>query len=1077
MTIGSIAQLGIEINSDSARTASDQLDRLVQSGSRTNQELAALNLKQQHAARSMTEMAQSAAKAAQELQSLNLKQSYSAQALNDLVTSSGQAVTELRQLTSQQAASTQQMEGLRSAVLSSANAFQAATASLQGFMAQNQQLAASSTKAATGIKTEKDELAKLLGQIDPTVAALGRLDEMERKLQSYRAKGLIDADTFTDYKTKLDQARESTGRLGDTMQKTGVSAKQTAAALRGLPAQFTDIVVSLQGGQAPLTVLLQQGGQIKDMFGGIGPAAKALGGYVAGLVNPFTVAAAAVGVLAVAYYKGSAEADEFRKALVLTGNAAGTNSTQLAGMAQAVSRSVGTVGAAADVLTQLASTGKLTADNFELIAKAALKMQSATGKAVSETVAEFAKLADDPVKASLQLNDSMGYLTASVFQQIEALQHRGDTVGAANVAEQAYAEALTTRADKAEEDIGLIETAWKGAGDMAKGAWDAFLDIGREDSFEQKMQKLANRINNTNPILAQFGGGRAAGDPEWAAGLQAEVDRAEKARREMFATQNSKAGASAFDWITTELKTAVPKAQQLATALEEVSRKVAKARAQGYDVSDQDVEYLRKQAADKFKDPKTAASAVDLTGYNSAQNALKALVSDYANSQRELEAQQKAGIVSAQDYYAQRTTLLRAEKEQVNDAYDAEIKALEAVKDKSSTTATQRIQIGQKIDDARAEQIKAAKAYDSQMQVLAENERTRVATQAASLNSYVSALNLQTEALRKAGERAVIGLGMGDRQNALARELNAQADRYAQQARELANQRSDAALRGKSQADIDQEVGPREKALAEENEAATAQIKKNYSDITAAQSEWLTGANAAWQNYRDTALNVTGQMRTAFTSLFDGLTDATVDWAFGADESFGDVAVSFAKMLAKMAVQAAASSVFSAIGGSALGSVFSGGATASAGSTAAGYTGSAYANWAGSAYSAGGYTGDGGKYEAKGIVHGGEVVIRKEVVSQPGMKDYLLGINARGYADGGYVGSATAPMVARQASGGLSVSVYAPVTVGDQGQGVGQIDQAQLQKSLQQQMQAVAEKAVADSWRAGGTSYRQTRNA
>ena len=54
----------------------------------------------------------------------------------------------------------------------------------------------------------------------------------------------------------------------------------------------------------------------------------------------------------------------------------------------------------------------------------------------------------------------------------------------------------------------------------------------------------------------------------------------------------------------------------------------------------------------------------------------------------------------------------------------------------------------------------------------------------------------------------------------------------------------------------------------------------------------------------------------------------------------------------------------------------------------------------------GGYTGDGGKYEPKGVVHGGEFVLRKEVVQQPGMRSYLEGLNQRGYSDGGYVGRA-----------------------------------------------------------------------
>lgn len=55
-------------------------------------------------------------------------------------------------------------------------------------------------------------------------------------------------------------------------------------------------------------------------------------------------------------------------------------------------------------------------------------------------------------------------------------------------------------------------------------------------------------------------------------------------------------------------------------------------------------------------------------------------------------------------------------------------------------------------------------------------------------------------------------------------------------------------------------------------------------------------------------------------------------------------------------------------------------------------------------FSEGGYTGNGGKYEPKGVVHGGEFVLRKEVVEQPGMRSYLDQLNQRGYADGGYVG-------------------------------------------------------------------------
>lgn len=160
------------------------------------------------------------------------------------------------------------------------------------------------------------------------------------------------APVFGQIGKQSTAAAVGVGEFGRTAAQTEMSAKAMQAALRGVPAQFTDIIVSLQGGMSPLTVLLQQGGQLKDMFGGAGPAAKALGGYVLGLVNPFTVAAAAMGALGLAYYQGSEEQDSFRQSLVTTGNAAGATTAGLAAMARQVSATVGTTGAAAAVLSR-----------------------------------------------------------------------------------------------------------------------------------------------------------------------------------------------------------------------------------------------------------------------------------------------------------------------------------------------------------------------------------------------------------------------------------------------------------------------------------------------------------------------------------------------------------------------------------------------------------------------------------------------------------------------------------------------------------------------------------------------------
>ncbi|MCG2942418.1 phage tail length tape measure family protein, partial [Escherichia coli] len=46
------------------------------------------------------------------------------------------------------------------------------------------------------------------------------------------------------------------------------------------PAQFTDVATQLAGGQSPWLILLQQGGQVKDSFGGMIPMFRGLAGAI-----------------------------------------------------------------------------------------------------------------------------------------------------------------------------------------------------------------------------------------------------------------------------------------------------------------------------------------------------------------------------------------------------------------------------------------------------------------------------------------------------------------------------------------------------------------------------------------------------------------------------------------------------------------------------------------------------------------------------------------------------------------------------------------------------------------------------
>ncbi|KFJ09597.1 prophage tail length tape measure family protein [Delftia acidovorans] len=361
-------------------------------------------------------------------------------------------------------------------------------------------LVAKLREAEEALASFKAQQAKDAGQssfLESLRSQTQALGKTKAELLELQAAQLGVASQAAPYIAKLRETEAGMGRVGNT-------AAQTAQAMRMVPAQFTDIVVSLQAGQAPLTVLLQQGGQLKDMFGGAGAAARGMAGYVVGLVNPFTVAAAAAATLGVAYYQGSKESDNFRRSLVLSGNQAGTTVDELNAMARAIASTSGTQGAAAAGLADMARYSKVASDQLKDFTAIALQWEKTTGQAVSETAKQFADLAKDPLQASLALNEQMNYLTASIYDQIKALEKQGKTAEAAAVAQKAYADAMKTGADELTQNLGYIERAVQIVTGGAKKMWDAILGVGRQTSpTDQAAKHLEALQQELNTKLAQ----------------------------------------------------------------------------------------------------------------------------------------------------------------------------------------------------------------------------------------------------------------------------------------------------------------------------------------------------------------------------------------------------------------------------------------------------------------------------------------------------------------------------------------------------------------------------------------------
>lgn len=286
------------------------------------------------------------------------------------------------------------------------------------------------------------------------------------------------------------------------MQRTSTSAKQLQFATRQLPMQFTDIVVALQAGQNPMQVLLQQGGQLKDTFGGVGPAARAMGRYVGGLVNPFTAAAAAAATLAIAWHQAEQQTVALNRALLLTGNSVGSSVEDLRELARELDKIDGvTQAAATGALAQVVGSGRFTTDQFDIVAEAAVRMQEVTGKSVEDTIKVFARIADEPVEALLELNRTEHFLTQAQLERVQALVEEGRAQDAATEAIRIYADTSNTRLTQLRTELGLLAGVWADVRSQAAETWEEVVQgIGEADlaarAFVDTMSGLSPAVKN-----------------------------------------------------------------------------------------------------------------------------------------------------------------------------------------------------------------------------------------------------------------------------------------------------------------------------------------------------------------------------------------------------------------------------------------------------------------------------------------------------------------------------------------------------------------------------------------------------
>ncbi|HEJ1292321.1 phage tail tape measure protein [Pseudomonas aeruginosa] len=736
-------------------------------------------------------------------------------------------------------------------------------------------------EAASDLDAERAGLARLLGQINPTVAALDRLDDMQQRLTRYKNLRLVDAETVAEYTERLTAMRNALGDAEGGMNRTGMSAKALSANMRMLPAQITDIVVGLSSGQAPLTVLLQQGGQLKDMFGGIGPAARAVGGYIAGLVNPYTIAAAAAGVLALAFYQGSVESSRLTNALVKNGNAAGTTAGQLSVFAQQVGAGNATVAQAASALTQLAGAGNQLTILYPKIAAAAISWSKVTDQSVEDVVGSFNDLAKNPVDAVKKLDDQLNFLTASQYANIQSLQEQGRTMDAARIATDAYANALASRSTEMEQNLGVVEQAWNGLKSAAKSAWDAMLDIGRTESPEQQLQKVYKQIENAQKGIGR--GGRAAfglgiSQPSLdalykrAADLQAKI-AADGAKNLEQATNNAiqAAGKKGIDLINSTYKSSLTQIQRLQQEMDALDKGRLAAQKAGALSAEEEAKFakgrknIEQQIAD-IKEREAKKSAPKARGQNvgvrEADNTASRLLAQY-------------------DPAGQAVRTLTKEETQLQLALS---RGKITREEYSKALAQASLNYAAAIKGAQG--LTAAEQYQAQLERQLLLQREQYAAQAAAVGMG----GLEAERYQ---QRIQLEQQSNDRVLQLQTEL-AQATTEKQR-QEL-----------QAQIDLEREYLPKR---------IQAQ-KDGYQQMDKARQDWLAGAASGARTWFEQIDDTASQTRSAMMRGLDGLNDELHTFVTTGKASFRSLTTSVLSDLARIAQNKFITSLISSMSGS-----------------------------------------------------------------------------------------------------------------------------------------------------------------
>ncbi|MCQ6956038.1 phage tail tape measure protein [Escherichia coli] len=773
--------------------------------------------------------------------------------------------------------------------------------------------------------------------------------------------------TESDAKKTAAVVEQSLSRQALAAQKAGISVGQYKAAMRMLPAQFTDVATQLAGGQSPWLILLQQGGQVKDSFGGMIPMFRGLAGAITLPMVGATSLAVATGALAYAWYQGNSTLSDFNKTLVLSGNQSGLTADRMLVLSRAGQAAGLTFNQTSESLSALVKAGVSGEAQIASISQSVARFSSASGVEVDKVAEAFGKLTTDPTSGLTAMARQFHNVTAEQIAYVAQLQRSGDEAGALQAANEAATKGFDDQTRRLKENMGTLETWADRTARAFKSMWDAVLDIGRPDTAQEMLIKAEAAFKKADDIwnlrkddyfVNDEARARYWDDREKARlALEAARKKAEQqSQQDKNAQQQSDTEASRLKY-TEEAQKAY---ERLQTPLEKYTARQ---------------EELNKA----LKDGKILQA-----DYNTLMAAAK---KDYEST---LKKPKQSGVkVSAGERQEDRAHAALL-------ALQAELKMLEQHSGANEKISQQRRDLWTAESQyAVLHEKLSADVLDGQKKSLSIEEKSLLAHEKETLEY----------------KRQLAELGDKVEHQKRLNELAKQADKFAQQQRAKR-----AAIDAKSRGLTDRQAAREatEQRLKEEygdNPLALNNVMSEQKKTWAAEDQlrgsWMAGLKSGWSEWEESATDSMSQVKSAATQTFDGIAQNMAAMLTGSEQNWRSFTRSVLSMMTEILLKQAMVGIVGSIG-SVIGGVVGGGASVSTGTAIQAAAEKFH-------FATGGFTGTGGKYEPAGIVHRGEFVFTKEATSRIGVGNlYRL---MRGYATGGYVGGTGSPAQMRRSEG------------------------------------------------------------